>query len=50
MLLGVLFWIILILCALGGTWYWRAQPFAPGFGVVLFMLALLGWKVFPIAL
>jgi hypothetical protein len=49
-MLGIIFWIILILSALGGGWYWRAQPFAPGVGVVLLLLAMLGWKVFPIAL
>lgn len=47
MLLMVLFWVILILAALGGGYYWRAQPFFPGIGVVLFLLAMLGWKVFP---
>jgi hypothetical protein len=47
MLLMVLFWVILILCALGGGWYWRMQPFAPGYGVALLLIALLGFKVFP---
>lgn len=47
MLLMVLFWVLVVLCALGGTWYWRAQPFAPGFGVILLLIAMLGWKVFP---
>ena len=49
-MLAIIFWIILILCALGGGWYFRTQPVLPGFGVGLFLIALLGWKVFPIAL
>lgn len=47
MVLMVLFWVILVMAALGGTWYYRAQPFFPGIPVVLVLLAMLGWKVFP---
>lgn len=50
MLLMVLFWVILVISALGGFWFWRTQPFLPlmgGMGVVLVLIALLGWKVFP---
>jgi len=48
MLWMVLFWVLLVLSALGGFWYWRAQPMLlPGAGVVLILIALLGWKVYP---
>lgn len=47
MLLMVLFWVLLILSALGGGWYYRAQPWVPGVGVVLVLLFLLGLKVYP---
>lgn len=47
MLLMVLFWVVLVICALGGFWYWRTQPFLPGIGVALFLIALLGLRVFP---
>jgi len=47
MLLMVLFWVILVVVALGGFYYWRTQPFLPGIGVVLVLIALLGWKVYP---
>ena len=47
MLLMVLFWVILVLSALGGFWYYRTQPFIHGIGVLLVLIALLGWKVYP---
>jgi hypothetical protein len=47
MILTVLFWVILVLSALGGGYYWRAQVWFPGVGVTLVLLALLGLKVFP---
>jgi hypothetical protein len=47
MVFMVLFWVLLILTAVGGFWYWRVQPWLPGLGVVLVLLALLGWKVYP---
>jgi len=47
MLFMVLFWVLLVLSAVGGFWYWRAQPFLPGLGVILVLIALLGWKVYP---
>lgn len=48
MLFMVLFWVLLVLSALGGFYYYRAQPlFMPGLGVTLVLLALLGWKVYP---
>jgi hypothetical protein len=47
MLLMVLFWVLVVISALGGFWYWRTQPFLPGIGVTLLLIAMLGWKVFP---
>jgi hypothetical protein len=47
MVFMVLFWVLLILSAVGGFWYWRTQPFLPGLGVILVLIALLGLKVFP---
>jgi hypothetical protein len=47
MVFMVLFWVLLILSAVGGFWYWRVQPWLPGLGVVLVLIALLGWKVYP---
>lgn len=47
MVLMVLFWVLLIISAIGGFWYWRVQPWLPGAGVVLVLIALLGFKVFP---
>lgn len=49
-MLAILFWVLFILCALGGGYYWRAQAFAPGFGVVLVLIGLIGWKVYPLAM
>lgn len=43
----VLFWVILVLSALGGFWYYRTQPFMQGLGAILVLIALLGWKVYP---
>jgi len=43
----VLFWVILVITALGGFWYFRTQPLLPGLGVVLVLIAILGWKVYP---
>jgi hypothetical protein len=43
----ILFWVLLILTALGGGFYYRTQPWLPGVGVVLVLIALLGWKVYP---
>jgi len=47
MVFMVLFWVILVLCAVGGFFYWRVQPWLPGVGVLLVLIALLGWKVYP---
>jgi hypothetical protein len=47
MLWMVLFWVLLILMALGGGWCYRTQPWVPGIGGVLLLIALLGWKVYP---
>lgn len=44
--LGLVFWIIMLVVLLGGGWYYRTQPFFPGFGVFWLLLAILGWKVF----
>lgn len=49
-LLAILFWVLLVLLAVGGTYYWRAQPFLPGIGVVLVLIFLLGLRVFPVVL
>lgn len=48
MVLMVLFWVILVLSALGGGYYYRLQPWFPGVGVILVLIALLGWKVYPL--
>lgn len=50
MILPILFWILWILGALGGGFYWRTQPFLPGLGVTWLLLGILGWHVFGGAL
>ena len=47
MLLMILFWVILVIAALGGGYYYRLQAWFPGIGVVLLLIAILGWKVYP---
>lgn len=47
MVFMVLFWVLIVLSAVGGFWYWRTQPLLPGLGVVLVLLILLGLKVYP---
>jgi hypothetical protein len=49
-ILPILFWILWILGALGGGFYWRTQPFLPGLGVTWLLLGILGWHVFGGAL
>lgn len=46
MSLALIFWIVMLIVLLGGGFYWRSQPFLPGFGVFWVLLFILGWKVF----
>lgn len=46
MSIGLIFWIIMLLVLFGGGWFWRTQPWLPGFGVTWVLFFLLGWKVF----
>jgi hypothetical protein len=46
MSLGLIFWVIMLLCALGGGWFYRTQPFFPGLGVGWVLFFIVGWKVF----
>jgi|HubBroStandDraft_4_1064222.scaffolds.fasta_scaffold00042_42 hypothetical protein len=49
--LGLLFWILAIVCLVFGFWSSRNAQFAPySWGVPFILILILGWKVFGPAL
>lgn len=51
MSLNIIFWVLMVLAAFYGAWSTWGDRTVWGYtGPTWFLLALLGWKVYPIAL
>lgn len=51
MSLNIIFWVLMVLALFGGGWANRENfTTLGGWGITWFLIALLGWKVYPIAM